>query len=347
MQTRREFLTEVAAACLFAAAPPFAEAAAVSTTVQTVLGPLDVSKLGFTLTHEHLGGWTPEFQAKWPNGSGDRAGYIKKAVDKLKAIRDAGVDTIVDLSTYDVGRDVRTQRELSMKSGLHVVACTGQHMFPTESMLARTREDLVELFRKEIEEGIDGTDVKAGAIKVATRSNQLSVFEDKVLRAAAHVSKATGVAIQTHTHARLRAGENQAEIFESEGVSSSRVALGHSDDSGEIDYLIGLCKRGYTLNMDHMNYGLALDAPLPWQRRADNIKRLIDAGFTRQLLFSHDSAFSSSLLPPQVREPREQLNPDGMLFNIRKLIPYLIDIGVSQASIRAITVENPARFFMH
>jgi phosphotriesterase-related protein len=346
MHTRREFLTQVAAAGALAAASSLTAAVPAADIVQTVLGPLAAAKLGFTLTHEHLGGWTPEFQAKWPQGSGDRAGYIAKAVDKLKAIRDAGVNTVVDLTPYDVGRDVRSLQEVSLKSGMHVVACTGQHLFPPESMLTRSLAEMAELFRKEIEEGIDGTDVRAGVIKVATRSNEISAFEDKVLRAAARVSKVTGVAIQTHTHARLRAGEMQAGIFESEGVSSSRVALGHSDDSGDLDYFIGLCKRGYTLNMDHMNYGLAPNAALPWQKRADNIKRLIDAGFTQQLLFSQDSMFSSSLLPQEARDQREQRNPDGMLFSIRKLIPYLIASGVAKAAIHTITVENPRRFLV-
>ena len=343
MTTRREFLTQMAAAGVLAAASPLAEAVPTVAMVQTVLGPLAASKLGFTLTHEHLGGWTPELQAKWPKGSGDRAGYVKKAVEKLKAIRDAGVDTVVDLTTYDVGRDVRFLQEVSLQSGIHVVACTGQHLFPPESLLSQSLEEFVEVFRKEIEAGIDGTDVRAGVIKIATRSNEISAFEDKALRAAARVSKATGIAIQTHTHARLRAGEKQADIFESEGVSAARVSLGHSDDSGELDYLIGLCKRGYTLDMNHMNYGLAPDAVLPWRARADNIKRLIDAGFTQQLLFSQDSAFSSSLLPLDARDPREKRNPDGMLFNIRKLIPYLLEIGVARSAIRTITVENPQR----
>jgi phosphotriesterase-related protein len=342
MRTRRELLIQIAAAGVAAATSPLAEAQA--GVVQTVLGPLDPTKLGFTLTHEHLGGWTPAFQAQWPGGSGDRASYIERAVEKLKAIRDAGVDTIVDLSPFDVGRDVRFQQEVSMKSGLHVVACTGQHLFAPESMLSRTVDEMATCFLGEIEEGIDGTNVKAGVIKVATRSNEISASEERTLRAAARVSRLAGVAIQTHTHARLRAGESQAAILESEGVNPSRVAFGHSDDSGDTSYLIGLCKRGYSLDMDHMNYGLAPDTALPWQKRADNIVRLIDAGFSRQLMFSHDSAFSSSLLPPGARERREQINPDGMLFNSRQLIPYLIRNGISQAAIHTITVENPRRF---
>lgn len=344
MNTRREFLTQVAAAGALVAASPLPNAASGTSFVQTVLGPIDASKLGFTLTHEHLGGWTPDFQAKWPKSAGGRAGYVQQAVEKLNGIRDAGVETIIDLSTYDVGRDVRFLQEVSTKSGIHVVACTGQHMFPPESVLTRNLDEFAAVFRKEIEEGIDGTNVRAGVIKIATRSNEISAFEDRALRAAARVSKLTGVAIQTHTHARLRAGEKQADIFESEGVDYSRVSLGHSDDSGELDYLIGLCKRGFMLDMDHINYGLAPDAALPWRTRADNIRRLIDAGFARQLMLSHDSMFSTSLLPPDARDPRETRNPDGMLFNTRKLIPYLIEIGVAKSAIRAMTIENPQRF---
>ena len=91
MATRREFLKQTSAAGLVAATPwHIARAAqtdvptrASSPTrrtpgiVQTVLGPLDVSKLGFTLTHEHI--------CKNPSQRfGDRANSAARAVDKLK-----------------------------------------------------------------------------------------------------------------------------------------------------------------------------------------------------------------------------------------------------------------------
>jgi predicted metal-dependent phosphotriesterase family hydrolase len=34
-----------------------------------------------------------------------------------------------------------------------------------------------------------------------------------------------------------------------------------------------------------------------------------------------------------------------MLFNTRKTIPYLKQLGVSQSDIDVITIENPRRFF--
>jgi phosphotriesterase-related protein len=275
MTNRREFLARTAAAGIAAAISiPITRAskAAAPTrltsklhrpgVVQTVLGPLEASKLGFTLTHEHIDGWTPEFQKIWPKSFGGRAGFVAQAVDKLKAVRAEGVSTIVDLSPYDVGRDVRLFEEISRKSGMHIVACTGKRPSPPNSTDARTTEELAELFIREIDQGIDGTDIKAGVIKVATLGNGVTAFKERALRAAARAAKATGVPIETHTRADLRGGEKQAEIFEAERVDPIRVSLGHSDDSGDMDYLRGLTKRGYTLGMDHVNRGLSPVSPL-------------------------------------------------------------------------------------
>lgn len=165
--------------------------------------------------------------------------------------------------------------------------CTGQRLFPPE-LRDRTTADLTELFIKEIEQGIDDTGIKAGVIKAATVSDDVTVFEERVLRAAARASKATGVPIETHSNSRLRGGIKQAEIFEAEGVSPARVSIGHSDDTDDIDYLVGLAKRGYTLGMDHAFWGMAREATVPWKKRVASVKRLIDAGFVDKVFFSND-----------------------------------------------------------
>jgi phosphotriesterase-related protein len=165
----------------------------------------------------------------------------------------------------------------------------------------------------------------------------MTAAEQKIFRAAARASKATGIPVSTHTNSSEHGGEAQAAIFEAEGLSSTRVSLGHSNDTDDMDYLTGLAKRGYTLGMDHAFWGLAPGAELPWQRRLECIKQLIDAGFVDRLFLSNDWVFGDV--------EREKVNPDGLLYTTRKTIPYLKQIGVSQRDIRAITVENPRRFF--
>jgi phosphotriesterase-related protein len=219
---------------------------------------------------------------------------------------------------------------------MQIVVCTGQRLFPPE-LSDRTTTELTEFFIKEIEQGIDDTGIKAGVIKAATVSEGVTVFEERVLRAAARASRATGVPIETHSNSRLRGGIKQAEVFEAEGVSPARVSIGHSDDTDDMDYLIGLAKRGYTLGMDHAFWGMAPGAALPWQKRVESIKRLIDAGFVDKIFFSNDWVHGDV--------ERERVNPEGMLFTIRKTIPYLKQLGVSEQQIQAILIENPKRFF--
>jgi phosphotriesterase-related protein len=176
-------------------------------------------------------------------------------------------------------------------------------------------------------------------------SAAITPAEERGFKAAARASKATGVPIETHTDARHRGGETQADIFEAEGVSPARVSLGHSDGTDDVNYLIGLAKRGYTLGIDHVFYGAvesAKDQPeyvrylrqMPWKKRAGYVKQLIQAGFGDKLFLSNDWELE-----------REKINPDGLLFNTRRTIPYLMKLGVSQREIHAITVDNPKHFF--
>ena len=313
--------------------------------MQTVTGPLDASKLGFTLSHEHVCACTPDYWQKWSGAVGGRAGLVSRVVEILASVRADGVDTMVDLSPYDVGRDIRLIEEVSKKSGLQIIACTGQHLYPPASLTERTVAELTAYFVGEIEQGIDGTGIRAGVIKVATDLDGVTPVVERALRAAARASRATGVPIETHTHARLRMGEKQAEIFEAEGVDPARVCLGHSDDSDDMDYLTGLAKRGYTLGMDHVNRGLKSDSRVPWQKRAECIRQLVDAGFADRLFLSQDVVLGAALLPPEGQGDREKNNPDGMRFNARRLIPWLKQAGVPELAIHAMTVENPRRFF--
>ena len=316
---------------------------------QTVLGPLDVAKLGFTLSHEHIAG-TVDVLKRWPKAWGGRTEFLAKAVDRLKVIRAAGIGTIVDLTPYDGARDVRLLEELSRRSGLNIIACTGQRFFPPKSphvsMPARTVVDLAKFFIEEIENGIDGTGIKAGVIKIGIETGRPTALEEMGLRAAVRASKATGIPIRIHTNAAHRAGESDAVILEEDGASPAKVSFDHSDDSGDMDYFLGLVRRGYSLGMDHVHRGLIADFKPSFERRAECIKLLIDAGFADRIFLSSDSMFEGSLLPEDARNWRENIDPpEGMLFNTHKLIPLLESMGVSDEKIRVMTIENPKRFF--
>jgi len=317
--------------------------------VQTVLGPVDTSKLGVTLPHEHIADGLDVID-RWPKARGGRAELVANAAEKLKLVNAAGVSTIVDLTTYDVGRDIQFLEEVSRKSGLNMIACTGQRFFPPQdphvSMPAGTIAGLAEFFMKEIEQGIDGTGIKAGVIKIGIISNRPTALEETGLRAAARASKATGVPMRTHTDAAHRAGESHAAILEDEGVNPARVSFDHSDGSGDMDYFLGLVKRGYSLGMDHVHRGVTPNSQPSFERRTECIKLLIDAGFAGKIFLSQDAEFGGSLLPQDAKNWREKIDPpEEMLFINQRLIPHLKQIGVSESDIHTMTVENPRFFF--
>jgi phosphotriesterase-related protein len=357
--TRREFLKRTAATgitaalcnsvdCTSEAAGLYGPSGGVG-SAQTVLGALDASELGFTLPHEHIAD-APDVLERWPKPWGDRAGLIAKAVARLKVVQGAGIATIVDLTTYDVGRDIRFLEEVSRKSGMNIIACTGQRFFPPlsrhVSMPSHTVAGLAEYFSKEIDQGIDGTGIKAGVIKIGIVGSHPTSIEEVGLRAAARASKTTGLPIRIHTDAAHRAGENIADILAAEGINPARVSLDHSDDSGDMDYFLGLVRRGYYLSMDHVHRGLIAGVKPSFERRTRCIKMLVDSGFVDRLFLSTDSELGGSLLPKETRDWRENLDPsEGLLFSVHRLLPSLSELGISSEQIHALTVANPKAFF--
>ena len=89
---------------------------------------------------------------------------------------------------------------------------------------------------------------------------------------------------------------------ETRGVTPARVSFDHSDDSGDIDYFLGLVRRGYLLGMDHVHRGMSLNVKPSFERRVECIQLFIDAGFAHGVFLSQDSEFGGSLLPDEAKE---------------------------------------------
>jgi phosphotriesterase-related protein len=322
-------------------------------TVQTVLGPIDTAKLGFTQCHEHVCSASAGFWENWPEILGGRAPFIAATVEKLKQYKRDGLESFIDVTTIDLGRDIRLMAEVSRKSGVHIVPATGHWLDPSRSMNLRTLEELQEFFTREIQVGIQGTSIKAGVIKVANDVEGISPFGERLLRAGARASKATGTPISTHTWALDRIGEKQAAIFEQEGLTPSKVCIGHSDDTPDVDYLIGLARRGYYLGMDRLPGGLppspgaSIQNPprATLEQRMASIKRLVDEGLGNRVMLGTDFPIGMALNATAALPARDARNPDGINFVIRKVIPRLKEIGVTDAAIHTMMVENPKRYF--
>ncbi len=312
-------------------------------TVNTVLGPIEAAGLGFTLSHEHLGTNAAGLRHTYPDFV-DRSGIIEQAVAELKEAYDGGLRTIVDVSTIDLGRDIAMMEEVSRNSGVNIVAATGNHLAVPRPFGDVSPDVIAPLYIKEIEEGIEGTGIKAGIIKVASDRGGVTQPQEVVLRAAARAHNRTGTPISTHTWSPDRVGDQQVRILEEEGVDLNRVYIGHSNDDFDMDYLLGLLDKGVWLGLDRYPGGRVSGTP-NWEQRTEIAKKLIDAGHRDRIMLSHDYSVPKARHGAEVQEERRRANPDGYSFIARKVLPRLKELGASDDDIHQIMVENPRRFF--
>jgi phosphotriesterase-related protein len=309
--------------------------------VNTVVGTIDSSELGFTLMHEHVVTSSAGIPHTFPELV-DRERTIGLAIERLKEAIEEGVQSYVDVTTMDLGRDVTLLREVAQKSQVHIIAATGIWLDIPRFIARVTPDQLAKVFTREIEVGIEGTGVKAGVIKVATSDEGVTPANEIVLRAAARTSKRTGVPISTHTAALAQVGNDQISIFEDEGVDLRRVYIGHSNDTDDLDYLAGLARKGCLLGMDHFPGGRA--GGLDWEERVEVIRQLVEMGLADKTCLSHDDALSFNGTPEEAAE-RRAYNPDSISFISRKVLPRLRALGIREEAISTMTVGAPRRYF--
>ncbi len=312
-------------------------------TVNTVTGPVDTADFGFTLSHEHVGTNAAGLRHTYPQFI-DREGIREQSIAAMKAVYEDGVRTIIDVSTFDLGRDVNLIREVAEGSGMQIVVATGNHLAVPRPFGDVSPDAIAPLYIREVEEGIEETGIKAGIIKVASDRGGITPQQEIVLRAAARTQQVTGVPISTHTWSPERIGDAQVAILEEEGVNLDRVYIGHSNDDTNLEYLLGLLHKGVWLGLDRYPGGLVPGTP-NWEQRTEVAWKLMEAGFTQRIMLSHDYSVPKARYGAEVQEARRRANPDGYNFIPRYVLPRLKELGATDADIRQLTVENPRRFF--
>ena len=311
-------------------------------TVSTVLGPVDTSELGFTLSHEHLATGSAGMRHTYPEFF-DREGTIEDAAAALKQAYDEGVRSYIDPTTFDLGRDIGMMQEVSRQSGVHIIPATGSHQAIPRVFRSASPDAIAPLYIREVEEGIEGTGVKAAIIKSASDRGGITEQEEVVLRAVARASKHTGAPVYTHTWSPDRVGEQQIRVLEEEGVDLERVYIGHSNDTHDIDYILGLLRKGVWVGLDRFPGGRYPGVPL-WQERTEIVKRLVDEGWAHRIMLGHDHSVPRGQPTPEMREQRANYQPEGYSFISRRVLPYLRELGTSEEDIQTIMVDNPRRF---
>jgi phosphotriesterase-related protein len=321
-----------------------------SPAVNTVRGPIDVDSLGPTLMHEHIFVLNTEVMLNHPE-IWDEDERIDDAVTKLNELKAAGIDTIVDPTVMGLGRYIPRIQKVCARTELNVIVATGFYTYTELPFWFHNRgpgtmmdgsEPLVEMFLRDIREGITGTGVKAGVIKFATDAHGMTPHCERIIRAAAQAHRQTGVPITTHTDVHSKVGLEQQRILREEGVDLSRVIIGHSGDSTDLDYLQQLIDNGSYLGMDRFG----IDVYLPTDRRVDTIVELCRRGHADRMVLSHDASCWLDWFDPVPPELRAAATPNWHYLHISNdVLPMLRERGVSEAEIEQMLVGNPRDYF--
>jgi phosphotriesterase-related protein len=287
--------------------------------------------------HEHLligwAGWETDSTVRF-----DREAALRHVTDKIKELRDLGLETFVDPCPMDLGRDVEFMAEVSRRSGVRVICATGLYTHTLGANVyyrIRRLEELVEIYVHDLTVGIGETGIKAGLIKCATGDGKITRYEERCLRAAAKTHLKTGAPITTHTENGTM-GPQQLDIFAEEGVDLSHVIIGHSCGNSDLKYHLGMLDRGCTLGFDRFG----IEVLLPDRVRLAAMIGLLGVGFEKQLVPSCDSA--ACVTGRQPRGPSPLKHPSHLW---HKIFPALREAGVGEDKLRTILVDNPRRFF--
>ncbi|KWV49477.1 hypothetical protein AS156_16025 [Bradyrhizobium macuxiense] len=279
----------------------------------------------------------------------DRPEFIKKAVQRLVELRtEYGVRSFVDPCPIELGRDVTMMKEISERSGMHIVCTTG--FYHEERGLpiywrARTANEIADFYISEIARGIGDTGVKAGAIKVATGAPTVTALEKKFLSAACIAQKVTGVPIITHT-TKGCAGPEQQQLFEAGGVAAHHCLIGHCCINPDPSYHRRIVDADSYIGFDYIG-----TTPLQSDEvRADNLAKLVHDGFRSQIIMSQDrwcgwlGRFFRQFRPEEFAN-LEQLMSPTYTYMFTDFMPLLHSRGVDQSDIDSILEDNPRRFF--
>jgi len=231
---------------------------------------------------------------------------------------------------------------ISEQTGVHIVAATGIPFdYPGDrepkmdlSIVWKNTDvdEITELYIKEIEEGMDGTDIKAGWIKAGTQYCYATPGEIKGLKAGARAAKATGVAMHTHTDGGTFALE-QLEIVTKEGLPASQFGVAHIDRNPDYWLHKELCKAGAYLIYD----GPGKVKYYPDSMRVELLRKLVEDGFGKQIMLSNDMGKKS-------HHQAYGYGP-GWGFIKQKFIPRLLAEGFTQEMVDDFMIHNPARFY--
>jgi len=318
-----------------------------------------------TLFHEHMS-FASDFMPRWngyaqatraangpppaagraggaaPAGGGGRAGgppaappaapgpfFMQDAdlmAEEMRIAKSEGIGCIVDGGHPDMGRDINFLRQVSMQSGMPIVAGGGfytQPFYPKE-ISTMSEEQIVQALVKQTETDPIGVFGEIGSW------DDITADERKVFRAIGRAHVATNLPIFTHTGIPGKSALEQLDLLEDAGVKPNRIVIGHLGNlvDAQVQVHKAICRRGAFIGFDRQGGpGDAQQVPL--------VMALIDAGFADNLMFSADISNAGQM---------KKNGGQGYAKTLTVFVPKLKAAGAGDDVLKKIMQDNPRRF---
>ncbi len=302
-----------------------------SAFIRTVLGDISPDQLGVTYMHEHLIIDSPIVAKDFafihlPNEV--------DAINEVNECKKVGVGAILDCMPLGSGRDARKLLRIAEATGVNIIAATGLHhdrYYNEDDPIEKaSAEKLAELFLRDINDGMEKTDAKAGIIKVVSSGSKIKDREIKLFEAAAIAHAESGAPIISHCEHGTGAIE-QLELFRNLNISLSHVTLSHTDKEADLGYHHEILSSGVFVEYDQ-SLRQANDAKAP---SAQLTAAMVGAGFVNQIMMGTDGA-RRTLWSSLGGSPGLSWLYSGWTNN-------LIEAGLNPSNIEQIFITNPAK----
>ena len=302
--------------------------------IMTVDGPISSSKMGLTLTHEHV---LVDFVGadSFSVSRYNRNEVIAKVLPFLQETKDLGCTTFIECTPEFLGRDPQLLKILSDKTGLNILTNTGYYgvrnnKFIHSTLLKKSAEEFSDIWTGEWQNGIGETRIKPGFIKIGVDSDSLSSFHQTLVEAAGLTHLRTGLVIASHTGPYIPAFQ-QIEILENMGVSPDAFIWVHAQSEADRSKLAEAASKGAWISLDNIS--------------TDNIDEIFsiihylnEQGYLHRILLSHDAGWFDPAKP-------DGGNFRGFTTLFTKLVPLMREQGFSEEKIELLLKKNPARAF--
>jgi phosphotriesterase-related protein len=301
--------------------------------VQDVQGIQQIDSNQVWLTHEHILvdfiGADSIQPIRWNNDS-----VRKEIVPFLEELKEFKVNYFVDATPNYLGRDVHLLEKIADRTGLHIITNTGLYGVRNNKFIPKyaremTAEKLAEIWIKEFQDGIDGSSVKPGFIKIGIdNADPLSPMHQKLVKAAALTHLKTGLTIASHT-GKAEGLWPQLSILKEAGVSPEAFIWVHAQAEDNNDNYLKAAKMGCWISFDGMGWEM--------DRHVAKILFAKQNGILNRILISHDAGWYD----PQ--KEKQDIKPYTNIF--KKLYPELKSLGFTEDEFKLLVSVNPSKAY--